>query len=246
MASEELKLDYYFDPFCGWCYASAPALDALAEAYPQALIMRPSGLFANTDRRPVSAMADHAWHHDQRIAKLTGQTFTTEYRDKILRNRDGIFDSICATRAIVALGETDRTLEPKVLHALQTARYVEAQETSDAEVVAAIAAAVSREHGHPIDARVFADRLANDQELAARTNQSIRETVARMSGRAGLGVPQLLATVGVHREVIHGADLYSGANAVLTAIDAVKARASHTETSQPSNERHMTNKGDRP
>jgi len=228
MASEELKLDYYFDPFCGWCYASAPALDALAEAYPQALTMRPSGLFANTGGRPVSAIADHAWHHDQRIAKLTGQSFTTEYRDKILRNRDGIFDSIYATRAIVALGETDRTLEPKLLHALQAARYVKAEETSDAEVVAAIAAAVSREYGHPIDARVFADRLANDQELAARTNQRIRETVASMSERAELGVPQLLATVGVHREVIHGADLYGGADAILAAVEVVKARACHS------------------
>ena len=34
-----LRLDYFFDPFCGWCYASAPALKAVAEAFPEASVL---------------------------------------------------------------------------------------------------------------------------------------------------------------------------------------------------------------
>jgi putative protein-disulfide isomerase len=30
MNHQAMKLDYFFDPFCGWCYASAPALKAVA------------------------------------------------------------------------------------------------------------------------------------------------------------------------------------------------------------------------
>lgn len=31
MSDPEIQLDYFYDPFCGWCYASAPALKALGE-----------------------------------------------------------------------------------------------------------------------------------------------------------------------------------------------------------------------
>ena len=221
-----MKLDYFFDPFCGWCYASAPALDAIAEAYPHAVTMQPSGLFANTEGRPVLSIANHAWRNDQWIAELTGLKVTIEYRDRILRNPDGIFDSIYATRAIVALGAIDPSLEPKVLHALQMARYVDAKDTANPAVVAAVAADVSGKGGHSVDEDAFAYKLANNEALATRTENRIREALARMRELSGSGVPQLLATIGGHREVIRGGDLYGGADTVLKAIRAVKDRAS--------------------
>lgn len=56
--TQTIELQYFFDPFCGWCYASAPALEGLAAKYPGQLSMMPSGLFF--DGRPISSMADHA------------------------------------------------------------------------------------------------------------------------------------------------------------------------------------------
>jgi len=64
------------DPFCGWCYASAPALKAVAERFPAALTMRPSGLFAGA--RPIASIADHSWRNAKRIAELTGQQTSLE------------------------------------------------------------------------------------------------------------------------------------------------------------------------
>jgi putative protein-disulfide isomerase len=96
-----MKLDYFFDPFCGWCYASAPALKAVAERFPAALTMCPSGLFAGA--RPTASIADHSWRNAKRITELTGQPYTVQYHDNILRRPQGIFDSIFAARAIVAL-----------------------------------------------------------------------------------------------------------------------------------------------
>src|SRR5580658_4891791 len=164
-----LRLDYFFDPFCGWCYASAPALKAVAEAFPEALTMHPSGLFAGSRARPMAAMAEHSWRNATRIAELTGQIYTSQYRDRVLRNPHGVLDSLFATRAIVALGELDRTLEPALLHALQTARYVDARDTADASVVAGVAARVSAAHGHSLDEEALAAKLANDEGLANRT-----------------------------------------------------------------------------
>jgi putative protein-disulfide isomerase len=90
---QAMKLEYFFDPFCGWCYASAPALKAVAERFPAALTMRPSGLFAGA--RPIASIADHSWRNAKRIAELTCQLYTVQYHDSILRRPHGIFDSIC-------------------------------------------------------------------------------------------------------------------------------------------------------
>ena len=72
-----LKLYYFFDPLCGWCYASAPALAGLAEAFPDALTLMPSGLFSEENARDISPeWAAYAWRNDQRIEKMTGANST--------------------------------------------------------------------------------------------------------------------------------------------------------------------------
>jgi putative protein-disulfide isomerase len=167
----------------------------------------------------------HSWRNAKRIAEFTGRVYTVQYHDNILRRPHGIFDSIFATRAIVALGEIDPTLGPALLDSLQTARYVDAMETSDAAVVAAVAAKVGREHDHSIDEAVFALTLTNDEGLSRRTGERIRKTRARMIELSASGVPFLLTTFGKHREVLHDGDLYSGPDVVLKALESIRGRA---------------------
>jgi putative protein-disulfide isomerase len=219
-----IQLHYFFDPLCGWCYASAPALAAVAKAYPGALRMMPSGLFADGNARPVAAMADHAWRNDTRISELTGQRFTEAYRDKVLLKPDGVFDSGPATRAVVALGELSPALEPRFLHAVQLARYIEACDTALPDEVAAVATAVAQVENLSLDSAAFALRLAGDKDLAARTNARIAETQTLMARLPSGGVPQLLVTARGRGEVLHGAPLYSGADEVLRTIAEVEAR----------------------
>jgi hypothetical protein len=45
------KIQYFFDPLCGWCYASAPALGYLAQHYAEKLELMPSGLFSDEGAR---------------------------------------------------------------------------------------------------------------------------------------------------------------------------------------------------
>jgi hypothetical protein len=93
-------------------------------------------------------------------------------------------------------------------------------------VVAAVAAKVSEKDGNSVDEDAFAQKLANNEALATRTENRIREALAGMRELSGSGVPQLLATIGDHREVIRGGDLYGGAETVLRAVSAVQGRAS--------------------
>ncbi|HEY1027922.1 MAG TPA: DsbA family protein [Pseudomonas sp.] len=217
MTTESLELLYFFDPLCGWCYAGAPALQGLAERHGAALRMMPVGLFMQP--RPIAAIAEHAWHNDQRIAELTGQRFSDSYRTQVLLAPQGVFDSTALTRALVALGEHDAALEPRLLHVTQLARYVDGVDTCRADVVAGIAVTVAASAGLALDADDFATRLHDDETLAAITQRRVSDARRAMHNLASTGVPQLLLRVKGHTEVLAGQALYSGADALLERIE---------------------------
>lgn len=214
MSQRPMQLDYFFDPFCGWCYASAPALEAMAEHFGEQLIMQPTGLFASP--RPVSSIADHAYRNDIRIGELTGQVFTEAYHQGVMRAPGGVFDSMPSTRALVALGEMDARLEPRFLHAVQIARYIDGRDTARVEEVAEIASAVA---GGGLDVAAFGERLRTDQDLIRKTDERIDRAQAMMRTLQTSGVPQLLVTLGREHRIIRGDDLYGGADRLVGLLN---------------------------
>ena len=60
MNTRAFEIEYVYDTLCGCCYASGPALGAIANAHPKALRTRPSGLFAGSGARPKSSIADNS------------------------------------------------------------------------------------------------------------------------------------------------------------------------------------------
>ncbi|KAG8163731.1 hypothetical protein KVR01_007028 [Diaporthe batatas] len=222
--ADAVELHYFFDPLCGWCYASAPALEGLAARYRDLLRMRPSGLF--TSGFPVSSMADMAWRNDQTIQQLTGQRFTQEYRKSVLLAPNGIFDSWPATLALVAVSEIDRALEPRLLHQLQIARYVEGRDTSKPAEVAKVAAA----SGLGLDQSEFEKRLVNDEALKARALQRIEHTQRDLDKLGIQGVPQLvvMSKSGGPARVVDGQALHKGPEAVFAVLDKILPTAPKT------------------
>lgn len=208
MTTHNLELQYFFDPLCGWCYASAPAMAGLAERHGAALRMMPVGLFMQP--RPIASIADHAWQNDQRIATLTGQRFSEAYREQVLLAADGVFDSTPLTRALTALGEQDATLEPYLLHAAQLARYVDGVDTCRAEAIAQIAVKVAQGAGFSLEATEFASRLSEDRALAEVTARRVTLAQQAMQALPSGGVPQLRVTVDGVSRVIAGQPLYAG------------------------------------
>jgi len=219
----DIELHYFFDPFCGWCYASAPALAGLADKFGNKLKMRPSGLFVGG--RPISSIADHAWRNDQRIQSLTGQQFSEAYRQNVLMAPNGIFDSGPATRSLTALGEQDSTLEPSFLHAVQIARYVEGRDTSDIHEVAKVAVQVAADHGVELTAATFAERLRNDTDLSERTLERMEDTQRQMNTLGIRGIPQLVAVVNGEAHILSGEALYQGPARLVAALDTLCADA---------------------
>ena len=214
--TQTLELQYFFDPLCGWCYASAPALEGLANTFPAQLRMMPSGLFFGS--RPVSSMADHAWRNDQRIQSLTGQQFSEDYHQNVLLNPNGVFTSAPATLALQILGEIDAKLEPAFLHAVQIARYVDGHETSGEEEAAKVAVAVAAEHGVDLTIKDVIDRLRNDAALRERSLERMEASQARMSELGIRGVPQLVTVIDGKPTDLNGEILYHVPERLLAAI----------------------------
>ena len=203
----DIEFRYFFDPLCGWCYASAPALAAIEESYGSQLRMMPTGLFF--EPRPITIIADHAWRNDQRISELTGQRFSESYLLNVLQAPNGVFTSGPLTLALAILGEIDVDLEPRFLHAAQIARYVEGRDTSRVEEVVRIAEAVAAANDTAFNAAIFAERLQSDAALLDRVKARMAAARSELHSFAN-GVPQLLVRMGKVVQVVEGEDLYGG------------------------------------
>jgi len=212
------KLQYIFDPLCGWCYASSPALTYLAQTYPEVLELLPSGLFSGEGARPISPQfASYAWTNDQRIASLTGQRFSEEYQK--LLNSGGDFDSHALNCALTACKIIAPDAEVGLLHELQTARYVRGLDTSRSDVVAEISNQYAANKQLEIHFPTQSDPFAAGTELSDITEQRTDSVKQLMRSTGMSGVPLLLVTVAGKTSAISGACLYGGSTAISKALE---------------------------
>lgn len=211
------KLQYIFDPLCGWCYASAPALAYLAQTYPNVLELLPSGLFSGEGARPISPQfASYAWTNDQRIASLTGQCFSDEYHQ--LLNSGGNFDSHALNCALTAYKKIAPEAEAGLLHELQIARYVRGLDTSSSQVVAEISNEYATTKELEIHFPTHGDPFAAGTELSDITDKRTDSVKQLMHSIGVSGVPLLLVTVAGKTSAVSGASLYGGSASISNAL----------------------------
>jgi putative protein-disulfide isomerase len=204
---------YLFDPLCGWCYGASPVIQKLGQQTGLSLELAPSGLFAGGGRTMDAAFADYAWSNDLRIAKLTGQRFTEDYRSKVLGRHGSRFDSAATTLALTAVRLSEPLRELDVLKALQEARYVRGLDTCEVSVVEALL----RDQG----LIAAADRLATpDAELLAINAARIQKAQGLMQTLGMQGVPALVVTDDKGSRLLRGDVLYGSFDNLLSQIGA--------------------------
>lgn len=220
----QMRLNYIFDPLCGWCYACTPALTAVSATYSEMFEMLPCGLFSGHGARPLtSEWATYAWKNDQRIAEMTGQKFSDAYRTKVLLQPDGLFDSSFMNRALTETNSLEPTLQIPVLNALQAARYVDGLDTCDQAVVAQVTAAELAKAGHTIDAQELSHRLVEDGELRKQTSIRISSAQALLGRLELRSVPQLLLIEGDTAIPMDTSILYRSPNRLLQELEQISA-----------------------
>lgn len=174
-------LHYIFDPFCGWCYAVAPLIEAAASLPELTVTLHGGGMLAGANRRQIDAgWRDYVMPHDERIAQMSGQPFGSAYFDGLLRDIGAEMDSaqpIAAILAATALNGQGLAM----LHQLQSAHYVAGQRISETPVLIQLATAL----GH--DANAFTQAL-HDQQGAA-TEAHIAASRSLLGQLGGQGFP---------------------------------------------------------
>lgn len=214
------KLQYFFDPLCGWCYASAPALGYLAQHHADKLELMPIGLFSDEEARDITTQwAEYAWSNDQRIASLTGQPFSERYHQLLLTGTR--FDSTFMNRALTRVHNISPAAETSLLHTLQHARYVEGRDTSLSDVVDDIVVAWGRENPLAIKHDQVIRGADSNEALRRMTDQRIADGKRLLNQKGLRGVPLLLVTVDGNEHMISGHDLYGGEQGMRSALDAL-------------------------
>ncbi|WP_257166035.1 DsbA family protein [Bradyrhizobium sp. SRS-191] len=208
-----MKLTYLFDPLCGWCYGAGPAIEQLAAVDGIAIALLPTGLFAGRGAGRMDAQfAEYAWSNDQRIARLTGQRFSDDYRTRILGG-GGAFDSTAASLGLTAVHLTDPGREIAALKGLQTARYVHGQDMVSATGVSEILRSLGL-----ADA---AERMLAPDQMLVEAHERRLHTAGSLMRRHGLsGVPALLAGEEPDQTPLPGNVLYDPIDGLLARLGA--------------------------
>jgi putative protein-disulfide isomerase len=206
-------LHYLFDPLCGWCYGVTPAVFSLLENPGTNVKLLPTGLFSGEGARAMDdAFASFAWSNDQRIERLTGQSFTQVYRDRVLGDRNQRFDSGPATVALTAVSLTDPAQELLALKAIQHARYVEGNDVTSLPMLAGLIQGLGLKEAASRVTHPDADLLRANRNRIDHAQTLMREFGAR-------GVPTLIAEVGTKRWKVDPSVAYSNPRAIFSQLE---------------------------
>jgi putative protein-disulfide isomerase len=156
-----MRLRYYGDPLCSWCYGFGPELTKFLERRPDLQLQLVMGGLRPYNREPMSlafrTMLREHWNH---VAVASGLPFS----QSILDRDDFIYDTEPACRAVVTARQLFPAQALPVMKAIQLAFYRDGLDATSADVLADIAAA----HGY--DRLTF--RAAFDSEPMRRETRT--------------------------------------------------------------------------
>lgn len=161
--TQNATLHYLYDPFCGWCYASAPVISTVQSLPGLTIQAHGLGMLSGEHARwMASDWRDFVRPHEQRIHALTGQPFGAAYTEGLQQRTDVRLDStppIAAMLAAEALA--GRGIE--MLKRLQIAYYQEGRAITETPEILELAAEIV------LDTEAFAkvfDTVAREQVQA--------------------------------------------------------------------------------
>lgn len=180
----QATLHYIYDPFCGWCYAAAPLIEAAATLPELTLSLHGGGMLAGANSRQIDVnWRGYVMPHDERIADVSGQAFGEAYFDGLLRDLSYVMDSAQPIAAILA-AEALNGQGLAMLHRLQIAHYQEGLRISDTPILIQLALTLGHQEA--------AFRQALTQAQGAATEQHMRAARALLAQVGGQGFPTMV------------------------------------------------------
>lgn len=137
-----VKIHYFFDPMCGWCFGATSLMEAIKATQGIELEMHPGGMI---ERRKMDAsFRQMVLSHDEKIESITGQRFGEAYKKRVNSDESIILDSFLTAQAIVVMKQHSNK-EFEMLKAIQTAHYQHGLDVSELDVLGELATALGAE-----------------------------------------------------------------------------------------------------
>lgn len=131
-----VKVHYFFDPMCGWCYGATALVEILAEVPEFEITYHPGGMIPKRAIDP--SFRQHILQADSQIAAMTKAHFGDAYKARVAGAGDFIVDSYSTTRAFL-VGQDMGIEAHKMLAAIQKAHYQDGKHLDELNVLADLA-----------------------------------------------------------------------------------------------------------
>lgn len=178
-----VQLIYVADPMCSWCYGFSREISKLIAnegSVQLQLVLGRLSPFNNQimDDSQKSVIKAH-W---KEVATETGLTFS----DKTMSQKDFIYDTEPACRAVVAVRETVPEMSLGYMHALQKAFYADGQNITQPQVLADVAEKIGLDRKNfeaAFELQSIKDTTSDDFAMVKRWNISGFPTLLLKQGR---------------------------------------------------------------
>jgi len=134
MNDDTMSLYYIHDPMCSWCWAFRPVWTQLQQQLPESLQVKYllGGLAPDSDVAMSLSMQQTIQRHWFTIQKrVPGTMFNFDFWNQCKARRS----TYPACRAVIATKQQEPNKEDTMIHAIQTAYYLEARNPSDDDVL---------------------------------------------------------------------------------------------------------------
>lgn len=176
-----VKVNYFYDPMCGWCYGATALLETLLASDNLELIYHPGGMI---NRQTISpSFKAHILKNDQDIASRTGAVFAEPYKARLKSKTDLIFDSYITTKAIL-VAEENGVNPLTMLKAIQKAHFEQGKQIELLETLAEIAIS------HGLDKIRWLEQM---QQAESKVTALIQSSHRLMNQYQVQGYPSLIA-----------------------------------------------------
>ncbi|UTV98373.1 DsbA family protein [Marinomonas rhizomae] len=175
-----VKVHYFFDPMCGWCYGASSLVSVLADMPELEIIYHPGGMIPKRAIDP--SFRQHILQADGQIANMTKVHFGDAYKARVAGAGDFIVDSYSTTRAFL-VGQEMGIEAHFMLAAIQKAHYQDGKHLDELDALAELAVSMG------LDKATWNEKMADSE--ASMLNQV--EESHRLMGKLRIsGYPTMI------------------------------------------------------
>lgn len=160
-----MKMFYFTDAMCSWCYGFSPVIKKLKENYPDINLEIVSGGFSPGSKQVVDAeYRDFLEYHWRNVNARSGQYF--DHSMKFVSDTF-TYDTAPASRALIAVQKLSPEKDYEFLNLMQKSFYSEGKDITDGNVLAELAKEIG------VDKNSFLENF-NSEEIKLKTQQGFQ------------------------------------------------------------------------